>query len=334
MARRILAWGPGGQFGDLVQEKGSPPGLFEEAGTAALMGAGKGTAFIPEKLALEKGVRDRCAVDRYEWSFTKAFAMNGPGEQFFAGAALPADRNDRGRGSDLTGKGDGLVDRRGVADEGVEGNRFRMGCFFDQRLDFLHVFHDLNRPDNPTVGVDDRACADEKLETPRVCGNAAAQAGDGLAFQAGKQACIRNGRFLQGLSDQLPGVAIVNGAGQPVDGGDSPTRIDGNDPVADVIQHGVEGVLAFFIGHGFDKADRLQPIETGKRCQDVFARHMLRQRIQFQVNIRHFPFAFNFHGDDIQGQFGDPSGDIGDYSDAIQEQQVQFGCLAHDDLSR
>src|SRR5207253_9025093 len=77
----------------LVQQERPAVGVLDLALLLTLR-AGKGAFFMAEKLALQEVLWDRAAIDRNERPcFTRAVAMNGPGHQFLAGAALPCDQH-------------------------------------------------------------------------------------------------------------------------------------------------------------------------------------------------------------------------------------------------
>jgi len=103
----------------------------------------------------------------------------------------------------------------------------------------------------------------------------------------------------------------------PVDGGDSPFGIDGNNAVTDIIQDRVKGILAIYVGHGLDKADGLQPVESGQGFKDILSRHLPRHRIYLQVNIGQLLLALHLYGKDVHGLIGNAPGYVCDNAEAI-----------------
>src|SRR2546428_4074886 len=88
-----LCLGLEGQVRDLVQEKGAAVRQLEDAHPPTV-GAGEGTAFVAEELALEQGGRDGVAVHGDEIpGRSVAQLVDEPGDEFLAGAGLTRDQD-------------------------------------------------------------------------------------------------------------------------------------------------------------------------------------------------------------------------------------------------
>ena len=86
-----------GHLGDFVHEQGAVVGQFEAA-FAHGHGVGEGAALVAEELALQEGFGEGGAVDGDEALVGPGAALvDGPGDEFLAGAALAGDE-DRGPG--------------------------------------------------------------------------------------------------------------------------------------------------------------------------------------------------------------------------------------------
>src|SRR5258708_23997912 len=85
---------------DLVHEECATMGRLEEA-LAILIGARESSLHVTEKLGLQKGFRERTAVDGDKWSLrSPAVFMNSAGNEFPTGAALTCNKNAAGLRSD------------------------------------------------------------------------------------------------------------------------------------------------------------------------------------------------------------------------------------------
>src|SRR3990170_8057497 len=83
------------QLADLVQEQGALVGCLEEA-QATEGGPGERPLLVAEQLALDEGLRDRGAAQRYKRSLpARAVPVDGPGDELLPGPALP-DEQDGG----------------------------------------------------------------------------------------------------------------------------------------------------------------------------------------------------------------------------------------------
>ena len=73
----------------LVQEQRALVGQLEQAGTAALLGAGKGALVIAEQLAFQQRLGQGGAVDGHKGHIPAGGGVvDGVGEQLLAGAAF------------------------------------------------------------------------------------------------------------------------------------------------------------------------------------------------------------------------------------------------------
>ena len=114
--RSSLTCVPSGQLADLVEQHGAVAGRDEDAG--ALAGrAGEGAPHVTEQLALEHPFRQRAAVDGHEGrGRARAAGVNGAGDDFLAGAALPGDQHRRAGRCDLVHQRPDLPHRGAGAD--------------------------------------------------------------------------------------------------------------------------------------------------------------------------------------------------------------------------
>ncbi len=81
------------KIADLIEEDASPVGLLEPA-DPPLDGSGKGPSFVTEQLALEKILRQGCAVDLDEGSTCPgASLMDHVGNEFLSRSAFPTDED-------------------------------------------------------------------------------------------------------------------------------------------------------------------------------------------------------------------------------------------------
>ena len=91
---------------DLVEKQRAAVALLELADAAAV-GAGEGALLVAEQLAFQQVLRDGGAVEGQERCFAPgAVLVDGPGDQFLAGAALAGDQHGDVLGRDAA---DGLV---------------------------------------------------------------------------------------------------------------------------------------------------------------------------------------------------------------------------------
>jgi hypothetical protein len=82
-----------GKAGQLVEEKSSAVGCFEETDPGGA-GVGKGATFMSKEFAFGEGFREGGAIDFDERLFgTRAVAMNPAGDGGFTGAGLTLDQN-------------------------------------------------------------------------------------------------------------------------------------------------------------------------------------------------------------------------------------------------
>src|SRR6185295_9818119 len=81
---------------DLVEEDRSARGELDATGFV-LHRARERRARVAEELALEEGVGDGAAVDRLEWSASRAAFVDGARGDFFSDAALAAKEHGRRR---------------------------------------------------------------------------------------------------------------------------------------------------------------------------------------------------------------------------------------------
>ena len=96
-----------GDVGHLVEEDRAAVGLFQQS-LAGLVGAGERAADVAEQLALGQRGAERGDVDGHERPVrAAAVAMDRPGDQFLAGAALAAEVDAGVGGGD---QGDALED--------------------------------------------------------------------------------------------------------------------------------------------------------------------------------------------------------------------------------
>ena len=84
-----------GELSDLIQEQCPALGRFNPAFSPD-MGTGEGPFLVAEELALQQGLRDRPAVDRYKGPFFASTPpVNGHGCKLLARAAFSHDQHRR-----------------------------------------------------------------------------------------------------------------------------------------------------------------------------------------------------------------------------------------------
>src|SRR5262249_39936720 len=89
--------------------KDRPAVRLLKAANATQFGTCKRAPFMPKQLALEQRFRDRGTVNRNEWRFGPiAMLINGPRDQFLAGAGFAPNQHAHRFGSDPA---DFLVER-------------------------------------------------------------------------------------------------------------------------------------------------------------------------------------------------------------------------------
>src|SRR5262249_36311886 len=113
-----------GHVADLVQEQGAVVGLLKQAVVIG-HGIGEGALAMAEKLGFEQVLDNGAAVGHDQGSFaTRALAMEGQGDQFFANAGFATDQD---RGVAGGGAGYGLP-------EGLDGSAAADQFFRERRV--------------------------------------------------------------------------------------------------------------------------------------------------------------------------------------------------------
>jgi hypothetical protein len=108
------------RLGDLVEEERAAVGFFEEA-LACLYGAGERATHVSKELAFEKRLGERRAVDRDERPLgAQGVGVDGPCDQFLAGAALAGDENRCVGGRDTNDASEDVANLRGLPDDVAE----------------------------------------------------------------------------------------------------------------------------------------------------------------------------------------------------------------------
>src|SRR5262249_39255666 len=88
----------GREHPDLVEEEHPAMGELEEPGLR-LAGIGGRAALVAEQLGFQEAVGDRGAVDVDEWGAgARTGAVDGPGDEAFAGAGFAVQEDGRGTG--------------------------------------------------------------------------------------------------------------------------------------------------------------------------------------------------------------------------------------------
>ena len=242
-----------GHVADFVEKEGAAFGDGESAGFIG-MGVGEGAFFVAEQLGFEKGFGQGAAVDGDETVvFAGAEFVEGPRDEFFAGAAGALDEDGAAALGDVGEDVEDAVHYVVFADDALEG--VAVAELLAQGFDSSEIAEGFDAAGQVAVGIpqDGRADADRYFFAAAVeDGDALADnllsGFDGAAQGAHGLADIRAENVEALLADGLIAGHAGDFLGGAVEGRDVPVGIDAEHAVGDGIENDALGIGRFHGG--------------------------------------------------------------------------------------
>jgi len=247
---------------DFVEKEGAAFGDGKSP-QFVLVRSGESPSLVAEELRFQQGVGQGPAVDRDKGAFAaRAEGVDGPRQQLLARAGLAKDENGAGTGGDGGQHFEEALHQGAVADQ-VTGAKTAIQ-FLAQRFQFAQVTEGLRSTDDAPIHIPQHGGRDADGDAFALgVDDIAGLANDGFAvFNRPPHGALALAHAAaEDLRTEPADGLLARGAGdllgRPVERGDAPLPVDGEDPVGDAFENRLGGgdgywniICGSFFRHG------------------------------------------------------------------------------------